>query len=243
MMTLVFIGLLAFLAPSPVWAGATITSTYDGNGTTTTTATIANVACTGSNTVLLVFPGSFADGVPTTVTKGAASLTLLDSHDRGGLAYSAIWYLKGASSTPETVTATWAAATSSGAGVSALCLENAVQGTTFGTPAKGQSGGTVVSGQSVTGSTADDLIIDTVSFSSGGGATITPDSPGTQQTTINPFGGWTQVSGSKASGTSQSPTWVITSAQDWSQIVVNVFGIASGGGGSVSRGLLLGVGP
>lgn len=229
----------------PSWALAappSITSTYDGAGTSGATASIANVACSGSNTLLLVFAGSNNEGVPTGIMKGATSLTLLEDHSTGGVAFNSVWRLKGASNTSETVTATWGSSPANGAAASAICLSDVDQTTTFGTPVEGQGGGTAVSGQSVSGSAANDLIIDAVSFSSGGAATISADGGGTKRTEQNPLGGWTIVSGSKASGTSQSPTWTISSSQDWTQIVVNVLG--SGGGGPTCRGelLLIGVG-
>lgn len=230
---------LALLWPS--WALAappSITSTYDGAGTSGATASIASVACSGSNTLLLVFAGSNNEGDPTGITKGATSLTLLENHSTGGIAFNSIWYLKGASNTSETVTATWGSSPANGAAASAICLSGVDQTTTFGTPAEGSGGGTAVSGQSVSGSAADDLIIDSVSFSSGGGTTISAGAGGTKRTEQNPLGGWTIVSGSKASGSSQSPTWTISSSQDWTQIVVNVLG-SGGGGGPTCRGSLL----
>lgn len=229
MRRLALAGLLLLLA-HPSWATQpSVTSTYNGAGTSGTTATISSVACSGSNTLLLVFAGSSNENHPTGIVKGSASLTQLDTHEFGGVVYNSIWYLKGASNTSETVTATWGSSPANGAAASAVCYQDVDQTTTFGTPVKGQASSTAVSGQSVSGSAANDLVVDSVSFSSGGGATISPDAGGTQRTTINPLGGWTLVSGTHASGTSQSPTWTISTSQDWTQIVVNLLGTGGSG--------------
>lgn len=229
MRRLALAGLLLLLA-HPSWATQpSVTSTYNGAGTSGTTATISSVACPGSNTLLLVFAGSNAEGVPTSGTKGATSLTELVSTNYGGIAHGSIWYLKGASNTSETVTMTWGSSPSAGAAASAVCLQDVDQTTTFGGQNSQATTNTAISGANVTGSASNDLIIDTVSIQTGGGITISPDAGTTQQTTINPLGGWTLVSGTHASGTSLSPNWTASSSTNFTQIVVNLLGTGGGG--------------
>lgn len=223
---------LALLWSAPSWAAApTVTSTYNGSGTSGATSTISNVACSGSNTLLVVFAGSLSENVPTGITKGSSSLTKLTEGDFGGVDFGSIWYLKAASNSSETVTATWGTSPASGAAASAFCLSDVDQTTTFGTPALGTDSRTNVDALPVSGSAADDLIIALVSFQSGGGKTISADVGTTKQTDINPLGGWTIVSGTHASGTSQSPAWTMSASDSWLHIVVNVLGTGGGGGG------------
>lgn len=206
----------------------TVTSTYNGTGTTGTTATISSVACSGSDTALFIGTGGAGGSQPTGVTFGAASAVSVSSIDFGGVSLGQIWRVIAPSGT-DTITATWASSQSSGAAVSAVCLNNVHQTTPTGTPATGSASSTAVSGQSVSGDAGNDLILNLVSWAAGGGATITADVGTTGRTTLNPYGGWAFNFGTHASGTSQSPTWTISSSQNWAQIVVNVAGTAGGG--------------
>lgn len=225
--------LVWLLLPSAAWAVTpAVTSTYNGAGTSGATATIASVACSGSDTLLLVFAGSLSEGTPTGITKGSTALTQLETHEWGGTAYNSIWYLKGASSASESVTATWGSSPSSGAAASAICLENVDQATTFGTPAETVISGTSVSTPTVSGDAGNDLIIGSLSFTSGGGATVSASGSTTKRAEQNPLGGWTIAAGTVPSGTTVAPTWTISSSQDATHIVVNVLGTAGGGGGA-----------
>jgi hypothetical protein len=231
--------LAALLFPAISWASVAVTSAYNGAGTSGATATVSNVACTGSDTLLIVAAGSNAEDGPTGIVKGATALTKLTDLGTGDVAYGSIWYLKAASSTSETVVATWGTSPASGAAASAICLSGVEQTSTFGTPATGANTSTAISGQSVSGSVANDLIVDIVSISTGGGITISADAGTTERTNINPLGGWSLTIGTHASGTSQSPTWTASASTFWRHIVVNVQGTGGGGGVAGTFGLRL----
>ena len=178
--TLAVAVMLAFV-PSPAPAAVTILSADNGaGGSSTNILTLANVGFTGTDRLLVVYVGSAsASALPTSVTKGSSSLTLLASVDIG-VTQGTLWYLVNPSTAPETLTANWAATETSALAMSTLYLTGVHQSTPFGTPATGANGSrTAVSGQTVSGS-AGDLVIDVVSWFSAGGATITPDAGVTQ---------------------------------------------------------------
>lgn len=228
MKRLAFIGAVLLLPSLCLATQPTVTSTYNGTGTTGTTATISSVACSGSDTALFIGTGGAGGSQPTGVTFGAASAVSVASEDFGGVSLGQIWRVLSPSGT-DTITATWAASQTAGAAVTAICLDNVHQTTPTGTPVTGESNGTAISGQSVSGDSGNDLVLDLVSWSAGGGATITADVGTTERTTLNPYGGWAFNFGTHASGTSQSPTWTISTSQDWTHIVVNVAGTAGDG--------------
>ena len=225
------LALAGWSVPTAQATTVAVTGTYNGSGTVGTTATIPNVACSGPNSVLVAYVGGASGEVPTGVTKGATALTLRKAVNFGGTSLGQIWYLIGASASSESLTATWASSQTAGAAISAVCLSDGHQTLPFALEVTGSGSGTAITGQIVSGTLGEDLVIDLASLSSSGGATISPD-PGTSlQTTINPYGGWTMVSGTHASGSNQSPTWTISTSQDWTQIAVVVKASGRAGGG------------
>lgn len=219
---------LLMLMTAPSWAAVGVGTAYNGSGTTGTTATISSVSCSGSDTALIVATGGATGTQATGVTFGSTNATSITTVEFGGVVLGQLWYVLAPAGT-ETVTATWGSSQGSGAGVSALCLTGVHQTTPAGTPATGAGTGTAVSGQSVSGNASDDLVVDLVSWSASGGATISADAGTTERTANNPYGGWSMNIGTHASGTSQSPTWTISTSQNWSQIVVNIAASAGAG--------------
>jgi hypothetical protein len=227
--------LAALLFPAISWAAVSDVSTTSFSQTTGTTATISAVTCSGTDAVWGIVAGGAAGTHPTGITVGGNAATLIDSREEGGINQLSTWRYVAPSGSNDIV-ATWAASQSSGAGIVAVCFNGAHQTTPVGTPANATGNSTSATGATVSGSAGNDLVLTAVSFSASGGITISADSPATELSETNPYGGWGLAVGKTASGSSINPAWTLSGTNYWTTSAVNIAASGGGGGGAGTFG-------
>lgn len=233
------------LSPSLAWSQITFDAASSGNGSGTS-LTYSHTTGSGSNRALIVDVTLYADASQTvsTVTYNGASLSLITSCTAatGGVRVEQ-WYMVAPATgtadvvvTPSATTPAIASTASSYTGVN--------QSTPLGTcaTATGTSTGPTVD---VT-SASTDLVVDALGFWGSGGS-VSP-TVGAGQTFRDDdffqhaFGRFYNAVSTEAGATTVTISWTIDGSHNWA-LVGTPLKQASGGGGSASRLMLLGVGP
>ncbi len=197
------------------------------NGGDTATITVTGLTCSGANRVAIAVAGSANGAFCTGITYDGVAMTFLGQDVRTDICYLDVYYLINPPTAASNIVATWSAAQTGGAALDVLVYTGMHQTTPFGTPASEDNAGTSVTGAGGVTTASGDLTFDAVSWSASGGATITATGTGhTQRATQNPIGGWELTAGDMTGSGTITPTWTISTSQDWSQLAVTMKAVA-----------------
>lgn len=190
------------------------------------------LTCSGTNRVAWAVAGSNNGAHCTGITYDGVAMVLIKQHVHIDISYVDIYRLINPPTSASDVVATWAAAQGGGAALIALVYTDEHQTVPEGTGVSEDGVGTSVTGAGGVSADSGDLTLDAVSWSSGGGPTLTATGTGhIKREEENPLGGWSLTVGEMTGVGTITPTWTISSSQDWSQAVVAMKAAAGGGGG------------
>lgn len=244
--SLLLLALLLCAQPAAAAVDCTIVSGKTAQSGSVNTLTVAGVAVTGSNTLLLIDTGT-GDASPANVSSvtwngSGVGVTQLSAQTFGAFFKQEVWYLLGPSGTHDVVV-TWAASQSAVL-VGVKVCSGVNQGTPFGTPALAEGGlGSQLATVNVS-SAANEVVVDAVFVPSVGigGVTMNPGVGQAELYEVQEANSLDGLAGSWETGaatTTMSYTWDATD-RAWGTIAVGVKPAAAAS--SCQSRSLLGVG-